>query len=496
MLKQLKSTLNRVQDIENAANLLEWDQETYMPSGAAEARAHQVATLRQLAHEQFTSDEVGKLLNAAEDQINGADPLDNDAALVRVSRREYEKARKVPPKLVADLARAVSRAKLAWVKSREEDSFPTFAPHLEKLIDLNIQKAEALGHESQVYDALLDQYEPGMTTEEVSGVFTDLRKRLVPLVQSFQEAPQPDDSCLHQHFDQQKQWNFGLEVIRDFGYDFDRGRQDISAHPFTTSFSITDVRLTTRVNENFFPTALFGTLHEAGHGLYEQGVDLDLDRTLLAEGTSLGMHESQSRLWENQVGRSRPFWNRYYPRLQQVFPDQLGDIPLDNFYRAINKVSPSLIRVEADEVTYNLHIMLRFELEIALIGGQLSLADLPAAWNDKMDEYLGIRPQNDAEGVLQDIHWSLGIFGYFPTYALGNLMSAQLFDQAAIDLEDLEAQIEAGKFGNLLNWLRTKIHQYGKKLDAGDILYRATGSQLSSQSWLTYIEKKYGDLYS
>ena len=491
----LITILNRVHDIENAANLLEWDHETYMPAGAAEARSHQVATLRQLAHEQFTSQRVGDLLADAEEKLNGTDPLDTDAALVRVSRREYDKATKVPSHIVAEMARTVSRAKHAWKEARENDAFSEFAPHLQTLIALSVEKAEALGYEDRVYDALLDQYEPGMKTADVERVFGDLRARLVPLVDSFLEAPQPDGSFLHKHYDHQKQWDFGLEVIRDFGYDFNRGRQDLSAHPFTTSFSITDVRLTTRVNETFLPTALFGTLHEAGHGLYEQGVALELDRTLLAEGTSLGMHESQSRLWENLVGRSLGFWKHYYPRLQQFFPDRLGVVSLDNFYRAINRVSPSLIRVEADEVTYNLHIMLRFELETALIDRSLSISDLPAAWNDKMEEYLGIRPKDDAEGVLQDIHWSLGIFGYFPTYALGNLMSTQLFDQAEKDLGNLEAQIEAGQFTDLLNWLREKIHQYGKKLDATDLLKRTTGSDLNSRSWLAYIERKYGELY-
>ena len=494
-LQELKTLLNRIKDIENAANLLEWDHETYMPAGAAESRAQQVATLRELAHEQFTAKRVGELLEKAVDEVDSTDPTDTDAALVRVGRRDFDKASKVPSSLVAEMARAVSRAKRAWIDARKSDAFELFAPHLQSLIDLSIQKAEALGYDDKPYDALLDQYEAGMKTADVDRVFSDLRERLVPLVKQFQDAPQPDDACLHLHYDHQKQWEFGIDVIRDFGYDFNCGRQDLSAHPFTTSFSITDVRLTTRVSENFLPSALFGTLHEAGHGLYEQGVDRSLDRTLLAEGTSLGMHESQSRLWENLVGRSRVFWNRYYPKLQNVFPEQLGSVSLDTFYKAINRVNPSLIRVEADEVTYNLHIMLRFELEKALIDGSLSISDLPAAWNDKMVEYLGVRPTSDADGVLQDIHWSLGIFGYFPTYALGNLMSTQLFNQAKQDLGDLDAQIEAGEFAPLLEWLRRHIHQYGRKLDAGELLQRTTGDGLNSDSWLSYIEEKYGDLY-
>ena len=294
-LAALKSALGRVKDIESAAHILEWDQETYMPSGAAEARAHQIATLRQLAHEHFTSEEMGDLILEAEQSINGASPLDTEAAIVRVTKRDYEKAKKLPANLVAELARSVSRAKETWKEARASNTFSIFAPLLERLIDLNIQKAEAYGYTDKVYDALLNEYEPGMATADVETLFRDLREQLVPIVQRIQEAPQPDGKILYQHFDHQKQWDFGLDVIRDFGYNFDYGRQDISAHPFTTSFSITDVRLTTRIIEDYFPTGLFGTLHEAGHGLYEQGVDRSLDRTPLSEGTSLGMHESQSR---------------------------------------------------------------------------------------------------------------------------------------------------------------------------------------------------------
>lgn len=494
-LTELKTQLGQIKDIQSAAHVLEWDQETYMPSGAAEARAQQIATLRELAHERFTHDDVGALLDKAADAIDSTDPLDNDAALIRVAQRDYERARKLPSSLVADLARAVSRGKEAWKEARETDQYAVFAPLLKDLISLNIQKAEAYGFNDHPYDALIDEYEPGITTAEVDTIFKDLRERLVPLVQQIKEAPQPRDRFLHLFYDKQKQWDFGVDIIKDFGYDFNRGRQDHSAHPFTTSFSITDVRLTTRVNDHFFPTALFGTLHEAGHGLYEQGVDPALDRTPLAEGTSLGMHESQSRLWENLVGRSYSFWHHYYPRLQRLFSDQLGAVYLDGFYKGINRVNPSLIRVEADEVTYNLHIMLRFELEMALISGQLTTDDLPAAWNDRMKDYLDVVPSNDAEGVLQDIHWSLGVFGYFPTYALGNLMSTQLWNQARSDIDRLDLQIGRGKFDALLGWLREHVHQYGRKLDASDILERATGSKLNSDSWLAYVHEKYGAIY-
>ena len=494
-INNLKERLGRVRDLSSAAHVLEWDQETYMPKGAVKARAYQIATLRQLAHEQFISEEVGDLLREVGEALKGADPLDDDAALVRVTLKDYEKAQKLPASLVAEMARTVSQGKQAWKEARETNTFATFAPHLERLINLNIEKAEAYGYGDIAYDALLDEYEPGMKTADVDQIFTALRKDLVPLVHKIMEAPQPDNRFLFELFDHQKQWDFGVEVIKDFGYDFDRGRQDLSAHPFTTSFSISDVRLTTRIHENYFPTGLFGTLHEAGHGLYEQGIAPELDRTPLAEGTSLGMHESQSRLWENLVGRSYGFWTHYYPRLQALFPERLSDISLDTFYKAVNKVSPSLIRVEADEVTYNLHIMLRFQLENALIAGDMSVADLPEAWNTTMQDYLGMMPDSDSNGVLQDIHWSLGVFGYFPTYALGNLMSTHLFNQIRKDVTDVEHQIASGHFEDLLAWLRTHVHHYGRKRTASEILKHATGEFLSSDSWVTYVEEKYSAIY-
>lgn len=492
---QLTARLARIEDLRAAAAVLEWDQETYMPDGAAEARAHQIGTLRTMAHELFTEDAIGAALDALSDDAANLNPLSDEASLVRVTRRDYDKARRVPADLVGEIAAAVARGKQAWRKARAEDDFSVFAPHLERLIDLNIEKAEALGYDGRIYDALLDQYEPGMTTAEVEAVFDDLRPKLVAIVDTIAAQEPPPDDVLRRHYEEGKQWDFGMTVLKDFGYDFERGRQDVSTHPFTTSFSVSDVRLTTRVNEQFLPAALFGTLHECGHGLYEQGVDPALDRTPLADGTSLGMHESQSRLWENLVGRSRAFWSHYYPTLQVTFPDQLGGVSLDAFYRAINRVEPSLIRVEADEVTYNLHIMLRFELENAMLERRVDVDDLPALWKAKMEDYLGLRPPSDAKGVLQDIHWSLGALGYFPTYALGNLMSVQIFDTAREALPDLEAQIAEGRFTDLHEWLRIHIYQYGRKLQAPDLLERVTGQSLSAEPWLAYIRRKYGALY-
>ena len=494
-LALLKERLSHVADLNGAAAVLEWDQETYMPPGGAVARAHQIATLHRLAHEHFTADETGALLDRLTGDRGDLDPASHDAALLRVTRRDLDRARKIPAALVSAMAEASSHAREAWKTARETDTFATFAPHLQRIVDLNVEKAEALGFEDRLYDALLDEYEPDMKTATLEQVFSDLRAELVPIVQAIGRAPAPDDAFLRRPYDPGRQWDFGVAVIRDFGFDFECGRQDHSAHPFTTTFSIHDVRLTTRVDPDFFNPAFFGTLHEAGHGLYEQGVDPAFDRTPLAGGTSLGMHESQSRLWENLVGRSRPFWTHYFGPLRSAFPEALGDVSLEAFYRAVNRVAPSLIRVEADEVTYNLHIMLRFELENDLLEGRVAIGDLPALWNDRMEAYLGLRPGNDTEGVLQDIHWSLGALGYFPTYALGNLMSTQLFEQARRDLGDLDAEIGRGAFAGLLGWLRQKIHRHGRARTATELLQEVTGEGLSARSWLAYVRQKYGVLY-
>ncbi|MEX0600235.1 MAG: carboxypeptidase M32 [Rhodothermales bacterium] len=492
---RLREIVAQVSDLRRTAEILSWDQETYMPPGGAEARAKQISTIRRLAHERFTTDELGTLLDDLSDPASEMDPQSVEASMVRVLRRDYDKATRLPNELVGRMAEAVSRGKQAWKKAREMNRFETFAPHLERIVDLNVEKAEAYGYDDRIYDALLDDYEPGMKTSLVEKIFSDLRKELVPIVEAIADAEPVNESPVHQHFDKELQWQFGLDVARDFGYDLDRGRQDLSAHPFTTTFAISDVRVTTRVSEHFLNPALFGTLHEAGHALYEQGVDPSLARTLLDEGTSLGMHESQSRLWENLVGRSRPFWERYYTHLRDLFPEQLGSVTQDAFYGAVNKVQPGLIRVEADEVTYNLHIMLRFEIENALLEGRVATADLPDLWNEKMDDYLGVVPDTDANGVLQDIHWSLGAIGYFPTYALGNLMSTQIFEAAGRDLGDMDALIRDGRFGELLDWLRKHIHRHGRKMKALDLLERATGSGLSAKSWLAYVRRKYGRIY-
>lgn len=494
-LQSLKDKLKDVINLNNAGAVLSWDQQTYMPSGGAAARAEQLATLSKLAHGLFTSDEIGQLL----EELASAnfDYASDEAALVRVARRDYDLARKLPPQLVEEMSRTFSLGQQVWAKARSEQDFSQFQAILEKIVDLNIQVAEALGYEENIYDALLDQYEPGMKTSEVAKVFAELKAELVPLVRTIVEHGEPvDDSMLQQEYDETAQWDFGMIPLQAIGYDLQRGRQDKSHHPFTTSFSVNDVRVTTRVHRGLFPSALFSTLHEGGHALYEQNIDQSLDGSLLANGTSLGIHESQSRLWENLVGRSREFWQFYYPRLQEFFPEQLGQVNVERFYRAINKVEPSLIRVEADEVTYNLHIFLRFELEQDILTQRLRVADLPEAWNAKMEEYLGVKPPDNALGVLQDIHWSGGALGYFPTYTLGNVISLQFYSQALKDIPDLPEQYSRGEFGHLLDWFRHKIHRHGRKFTANELIEQVTGAKsIEAEPYLAYIRQKYTEIY-
>lgn len=495
-LQLLKDRLAEISDLNGAAAVLGWDQQTYMPPGGAAARAEQLATLGKLAHERLISDQVGELLEAAAAEVATLPADSDEACLVRVVRRDYDKARRVPPALVAELARAASLGMEIWVKARESSDFPLFQPALHKILDLHRQLAHCLGFEERPYDALLDQYEPGMKTSQVARIFSELREGLVPLVQAIAgKLDRVDDAVLRRHYAGGKQWDFGLEVLERLGYDLTRGRQDKSVHPFTTSFSINDVRITTRVDEHFLPTALFGTLHECGHALYEQGISQALERTPLASGASLGIHESQSRLWENLVGRSRGFWSFFFPRLQHLFPEHLSAVSLEEFYGAINRVEPSLIRVEADEVTYNLHVLVRFELEVSLLEESIRLDELPSAWNAKMEEYLGVVPPNDAQGLLQDVHWSNGLIGYFPTYSLGNLISVQLFDTAKRWDTSLAEKISQGEFGTLLGWLRDNIHCHGKKFRPGELVERATGQPLQSHPYLTYLRSKYSEIY-
>jgi carboxypeptidase Taq len=495
-LTQLKNILAEVSDLYAAASLLSWDQQTYMPLGSAEGRGQQLSTLGRLAHDKFTSPQVGTLLEDLVPYATHLDPDTDDACLIKVTRRNYDKQTRVTSDWVAEFAQTTAIATQVWQEARAENNFAKFQPYLEKLVALRRQYASFFAPYEHVYDPLLDDFEPGLSTADVQEIFAVLRPQQVALIQAIADRPKVDDEFLHLEFDEDKQWEFGVQVITKFGYDWNRGRQDKSPHPFTTSFGLDDVRITTRLTRDYVSSALFGSMHEAGHALYEQGVDHALARTPLAGGTSLAVHESQSRLWENLVGRSLPFWQHFYPRLQALFPTQLGNVSLDRFYKGINKVEPSLIRVEADEATYNLHIMLRMELEIALMEGSLEVKHLPEAWNTRMQEFVGVTPATDAEGVLQDIHWSGGMLGYFSTYALGNLISVQLWDRINRDIPDLTDQIRNGEFGTLLAWLREHVHRHGAKFEPQDLVQRVTGSKIDPAPYMRYLQEKYNHIYA
>lgn len=498
--KELVTRLNEVYDLNMASAVLMWDQETYMPPGGAEARAQQIATLQRLAHEKFTCDEIGHLL----DDLRGYErelPYDsNEAALIRVARREYERRRRVPADFVARANQVQALSFNAWVHARPASDFEAVQSWLERILDLSREYAAFLnsaGTTPHPIDPLVDLFDPGLTAVELRRLFGELRAALVPLVQAITAQPPADDSCLQQPFDENRLIAFAMQVATRFGYDLARGRQDKSAHPFMTMFSIDDVRITTRVKERDFSEAFFGILHETGHALYGQGHDRALARTLLADGASSGVHESQSRLWENLVGRSHAFWEYYYPKLQEVFPAQFGDVPLETFYRAINKVERSLIRTDADEVTYNLHVMLRFDFECAMLEGKLAIRDLPAAWKERMKQDLGVVPPNHALGVMQDVHWYSGwIGGMFQGYTLGNLLSAQFFDAAVQAHPSIPAEIARGEFATLHGWLKENIYRHGAKFLPHELVKRATGQELTIQPYLAYLRQKYGELYA
>ena len=493
-LDRLKQRLADVHNLSRANFVLSWDQQTYMPPGGARARAEQMATVARLSHELFTSEETGELLQAVTEEVADLPYESDDASLVRVAQRDYEKSCKIPNELVAEMRRHASLANPIWVQARKESNFAAFAPCLQRTIDLSRELAEHLGYQERLYDALLDQFEPGMKASQVQSIFDDLKGELIPLVQAIAEkAERVDDAVLHQEFDEGKQEAFGTMVVERFGYDFSRGRLDRTVHPFATPFSRNDARITTRYEPNFLNPALFGTMHEAGHAMYEQGVSESLEGTLLARGTSLGFHESQSRMWENVVGRSLPFWQHFYPQLQETFP-QLAGTSLETFYGAINKVSPSYIRVEADEVTYNLHIMLRFEMEMDLLEGRYPVEDAPEVWNQKMTSYLGLRPPTHALGILQDIHWTSRM-GYFPTYSLGNILSIQLYDKAVQEQPEIPEQIAQGEFGGLRGWLTEQVYQHGRKFEPNELIERATGEPLQTRSYMTYLKNKYNAIY-
>jgi carboxypeptidase Taq len=493
-LDRLKETLATLADLNGAQGVLSWDQQTYMPPMAAEARGQQLGTLGRIIHDIATSAELGNLLEELKGSAADLDPDSDEARMIKFAVRDFEMATRVPGEFVVEQAQAIALASQAWTEAKQKSDFAHFRPHLEKIVDLTHRLIGFFPPTAHPYDILLDMYEPEMKTADVKSIFDDLRKQQVELIKKISTKPQVDDSFLHQPFDEKKQWDFGVEVVTKFGYDWQRGRQDKVPHPFTSSFSINDVRITTRINPGFLNSMLFGTMHEAGHALYDLGHAPELERTNLNNGASQAVHESQSRMWENLVGRSLPFWEYFFPRLKEYFP-QLSSISLEDFYKGINKTQPSLIRVEADEATYNLHIMLRLELEIAIIEGKIQVKDLPQAWNEKMQEYLGVIPPDDATGVLQDVHWSWGYFGYFSTYALGNLISAQLWETLERDIPAIAGQISLGKFDDLLDWLRKNVHRPGRKFLPQELVQKITGSKIDAAPYVRYLNKKFADIY-
>jgi carboxypeptidase Taq len=495
-LKELKTRLMEIGDLNAAAALLTWDQMTYMPPGGAPARGRQLGTLNRLAHEKLTDSELGKLLDDLQPYEESLRYDSDDASLIRVTRIDYEKATKVPAAFMVQVYEHMAKSYQVWSEARPANDFAAVQPYLEKTVELSRQFSEYFPGYEHIADPLIDQFDYGMKASSVRALLAELREQLVPIAQAITVQPAADDACLHQVFPDQAQWDFGLDIIKRFGYDLERGRQDRAPHPFTTGFSIGDIRITTRVVENFLGDALFSTLHEAGHAMYEQGVHPNLEGTLLARGTSSGVHESQSRLWENVVGRSLGFWRFFYPRLQELFPEQLGSVSLDTFYRAVNKVERSLIRVDADEVTYNLHVMLRFDFELSMLEGNLAVKDLPEAWHERFEADLGILPPDDRNGVLQDMHWFSGVVGgMFQGYTLGNILSAQFYGAALQAHPEIEAEMEQGRFDTLHGWLRENIYQHGRKFTAPELVERVTGGPIRIEPYINYLRNKYGTLY-
>jgi carboxypeptidase Taq len=477
-------------------SVLGWDERTMMPPEAAEFRAEQMAFLAGLVHQRRTDQRLGDWLSKLSTGPLAADAHSDTGANIRQLKRTFDRSAKLPQSLVEELTRTASLGQHVWQQARAGDDFAMFAPLLEKTIELKRAQAEALGYDDSPYDALLEDFEPGERAANLTVILANLRDALVPLVAAIKESGrEPDTTILTRQYNVGLQEAFGRQVATQIGFDFRRGRLDVTAHPFCASLGPHDCRLTTRYDDNFFPTALFGILHEAGHGIYDQGLRPGDYGLPLGDAISLGIHESQSRMWENLVGRSRAFWSYFYPRAQQTFAQALDGVSLDDFYFAINDVRPSLIRVEADEATYNLHILIRFELEQALLSDELQVAELPTAWRDKYQKYLGIVPPNDADGSLQDIHWAAGLIGYFPTYSLGNLYAAQFFDQAEADLSDLNQQFARGEFAPLHNWLKQNIHDHGQRYFARTLIERVTGRPLSHEPLVRRLRDKLAPLY-
>lgn len=487
-----KETTQKAADLNNASAVLGWDQEVYMPAKGFEVRGRQLATLASLAHEMLTSEAYG---NQLQELAGRGDLADDEKRNVELSLEDYNKNKKLSAAFVEAITQQTSASYNAWIQSRKENKFSIYAPELDKMIQLKKQQASMYGYESNPYDALLDEYEKGASVALLDRVFGDVKQQLPVLLDKIKAAQQIDDSFFLRNYPKQAQWDFSMDVLHAMGYDFEAGRQDMSEHPFTTSFAPTDVRVTTRVDENNYSSLLWSSIHEGGHALYEQGLPIEQYGLPLGAAASLGIHESQSRLWENNVGRGKQFWHHFYPKLQQYFPQQLNDVSVEAFYKGMNKVEPSLIRTEADEVTYHFHVMIRYEIEKGLMNGDLFTEDLPEAWNGLYNKYLGVSAQDDKTGVLQDVHWAHGSFGYFPTYSLGSFYAAQFYQQAVQEMPTLADDIVNGKLLGLREWLRGKVYQYGRRYTSEELCRQITGTGLDFKVFMQYAHEKYAGIY-
>lgn len=490
--KNFVEHLQKLANLETSIALLHWDKEVFLPRHGAAARSQQVATLSGMAYEMATDEKLGKLL----EELQANDKLSEDERRnVELVAKDYNRDKKLDKDFIIKRSKATSKGYHAWREAREKNDFEVFKPALAEMIALKKEEAEKLGYEDHAYDAMLEHYEPGARTKELVELFADVREKLVVLTSKIREKAPVENSFLYQHYPYQLQWDWGLELLENMGYDFERGRQDVSPHPFTISFNPNDVRVTTRVDEQNLETMAWSCIHEGGHALYEQGLNADNFGLPLGRAVSLGIHESQSRLWENNVGRSIDYWTAHYPKLQARFPEQLMEVSLEQFYKGINRIEPSLIRIESDELHYHLHILIRFELEKALMEDSLKVDDLKEAWNAKYKEYLDVDVPDDNQGCLQDIHWAHGSIGYFPTYSLGSFYAAQFFHQANKDIKGLDAAIRKGNNQPLLEWLQQNIHQHGRKYSAKELCTQITGEQLSVKYFMDYAEKKFGEIY-
>lgn len=498
--QKMRQLSKHVKTLQGISSVLSWDKETYMPSSAGLIRGEQLKTMAGLIHRERTSEEFSQTLDQLIDiktgKIKAKDLSSQEKASVRAWYRDYKHDTALPTSFVEDFTELTAQSQLVWSNARESNTFHQFAPFLDKIIGMSRKKADLLGYKDHPYDALLDLYEQDVTTADISTLFSSLKNALIPLLKKIQEKKQVDDNFLHQKFSTQKQLTYARNLLKEIGYDTTKGRLDISVHPFSIASHPTDSRITTRINPNFILSNVSGVLHEAGHGLYEMGLPVEEYGTPLGEPISLGMHESQSRWWETRIGHSKAFWKHHLPQLQKHFKGKLDDISLDQFYRAVNKVNPSFIRVEADEVTYSLHVILRFEIEKALIEGSLNVRDIPEVWNAKMQELIGVIPKSNKEGCLQDVHWSMGAFGYFPSYTLGNLYAAQFFQTFEKEHKDWKERVSKGETLFIIEWLRHNIHQHGRRYTSMELLKKVTGISFSAKPFTDYLSNKYREIYT